>query len=138
MKEQNTFPLFERNQSLHELTIGNCVFSNLLNILYYPSPYRFDVIPLKTLGDIYDRFLGYAVRIDDKGNVSLMLKEEYRKSNGAVTTPQNLVNKTIESVLDTEILVTKPVEEILKLRFVDPACGSGVFLVTLFDILSSL
>lgn len=131
-------PLFERNQTLHELTIGNDVFSNLLNVLYYPSPYRFDVIPLKTIGDIYDRFLGYAVNIDDNGKVSLRLKEEYRKSNGAVTTPQNLVTKTIESVLDTAALVTKPVDELLKLRFVDPACGSGVFLATLFDILSSL
>ncbi|MBD5214010.1 MAG: N-6 DNA methylase [Bacteroidales bacterium] len=131
-------PLFGRNEALHNLTISNDVFDCLLRVLYYPSPYRFDVIPLKTISDIYDKFLGYTVVVEEDGKVSLKLKEEYRKSKGAVTTPQNLVIMTIENILDREELCKLSLGSLLSLRFIDPACGSGVFLVTLFDCISEI
>lgn len=130
-------PLFGRNVALNDLRICDTTFEEFLATLYYPSPYRFDVIPLKTLSDIYDRFLGYVVAIDVKNDITLTLKDEYRKSNGAVTTPLPIVDKTIETVISKEALASKTVDELLGLRFVDPACGSGAFLASIFDILAS-
>ena len=79
-------PLFKRIQSLQTLTIDNGVFERFLRHLYYPSPYRFDVIPLNTLSDIYDLFLGYELHIEGE-NVIDALRPEFQKTNGAVPTP---------------------------------------------------
>lgn len=79
-------PLFERIDSVHNLNIDDSVFEELLTYLYYPSPYRFDVIPTKLLGDIYEIFLSKKLIITENG-VSDVLKTEYIKSKGAVSTP---------------------------------------------------
>lgn len=131
-------PIFGRDPCLDNLAIADSTFDLLLSALYYPSPYRFDVIPLKTLSDIYDKFLGYAVAVGEDGKVTLSVKEEYRKSNGAVTTPLPIVEKTIDNALDMERLETESAEKLLGHSFVDPACGSGAFLASLFDTLSSI
>lgn len=131
-------PIFGRNPTLDNLAITDSTFAPLLSALYYPSPYRFDVIPLKTLSDIYDKFLGYAVAVGENGKVTLSVKEEYRKSNGAVTTPLPIVCKTIDNALERAHLETESTEDLLEQSFVDPACGSGAFLASLFDTLSSI
>lgn len=71
-------PMFSRIAELQGLSIDNEVFKQLLNYLYYPSPYRFDVIPLKTLSDMYDTFLGYKLAIRN-GMIVNELKPEYKK-----------------------------------------------------------
>ena len=72
-------PMFKRIQSMQGLTIPNDVFKDFVEKeLYYPSPYRFDVIPLKTLSDIYDLFLGYQLIIkEDK--ITDELKSEFKQ-----------------------------------------------------------
>lgn len=124
-------PMFKKIAPLQSLSIDNDVFTHFLNSLYYPSPYRFDVIPLKTLSDIYDLFLGYQLVIRN-GKVTDELKEEFKKSNGAVTTPEHLVNKVIESTFSAS-LKRMSILQILKLNIVDIACGSGVFIVAAYD-----
>ena len=125
-------PMFKRIQRLQSLTIDNDVFERFLNKLYYPSPYRFDVIPLKTLSDIYDLFLGYELVVEGR-NVTDALRAEFKKSNGAVTTPASIVNQVIECTIPETILRNLSTEDILKLKIADIACGSGAFLVGVFD-----
>lgn len=124
-------PMFKRIPPLQSLSIDNDVFNRFLKNLYYPSPYRFDVIPLKTLSDIYDLFLGYQLVV--KGtNVTDELKEEFKKSNGAVTTPEFLVDKVIDCSFSTTIdQLTIP--QILNLKIIDIACGSGVFIIGAYE-----
>ena len=124
-------PMFKKIAPLQSLSIDNDVFTHFLNSLYYPSPYRFDIIPLKTLSDIYDLFLGYQLVIRN-GKVTDELKEEFKKSNGAVTTPEHLVNKVIESTFSAS-LKCMSILQILKLNIVDIACGSGVFIVAAYE-----
>jgi len=38
-------PLFARDLRLEKLEVPDKVFEQLLNLFYYPSPYKFDVIP---------------------------------------------------------------------------------------------
>ena len=42
-------PIFRRIKPIDSLTISDSVFDDLLSNLYYPSPYRFDVIPINVL-----------------------------------------------------------------------------------------
>lgn len=125
-------PMFRRIPPLQSLEIDNAVFEQFLRHLYYPSPYRFDVIPLKTLSDIYDLFLGYELVVDD-GNVSDTLRAEFKKSNGAVTTPSQIVNQVIECTISETTLSNLATTDLLNMKVVDIACGSGVFLVGVFD-----
>lgn len=125
-------PMFKRIQRLQSLTIDNDVFERFLNKLYYPSPYRFDVIPLKTLSDIYDLFLGYELVVEGR-NVTDALRAEFKKSNGVVTTPASIVNQVIECTIPDTTLRNLSTEDILKLKIADIACGSGAFLVGVFD-----
>ena len=127
-------PMFKKIPSLQSLQIDNSVFESFLANLYYPSPYRFDVIPLKTLSDIYDLFLGYQLVVDGS-SVTDELKAEFKKSNGAVTTPEALVNQVIECTIPFNTIVNLTIEQIFDLKIIDIACGSGVFLVGAYDYL---
>ncbi len=130
-------PMFRRITELQTLRIDNSVFKNLLANLYYPSPYRFDVIPLKTLSDMYDMFLGYRLVVRD-GIITNELRPEFKKSSGAVTTPEHIVRKVIKSTLSNGTINSLDVTDILKLSIVDPACGSGVFLAGVYDYISDI
>ncbi|MGN0028292.1 MAG: Eco57I restriction-modification methylase domain-containing protein [Marinilabiliaceae bacterium] len=130
-------PMFARIRQIQDLSIDNAVFSQLLSLLYYPSPYCFDVIPLRSISNIYDLFLGYHLEFDGGGQLKNVLKSEFRKSNGAVTTPEPVVDNTIRCTLPPDLLQSLTNEQILHLKFLDPACGSGVFLVSVYDHLLS-
>ena len=119
-------PMFKRIPPLQTLAIDNEVCERFLKHLYYPSPYRFDVIPLKTLSDIYDLFLGYELVVEN-GNVTDSLRSEFKKSNGAVTTPSPIVRQVIECTIPETTLSNLTTSEILDLKIADIACGSGAF-----------
>lgn len=127
-------PMFKRIPPLQSLIIDNDVFEQFVKQLYYPSPYRFDVIPLKTLSDIYDLFLGYELVVEGD-EVTDALRAEFKKSNGAVTTPASIVNQVIGCTLQETTLSNLSVQELLSLTIADIACGSGAFLVGVFDYL---
>ena len=127
-------PLFDRIELLHQLKIDNKVFNELLNLLYYPSPYRFDVIPTRLLSDIYEIFLARKLIIED-GIIEEALKLEYIKSNGAVSTPQYLVQDLLKRTIVAEKFIDKGIENIFETTVLDFACGSGIFLIEAFDYL---
>jgi hypothetical protein len=76
--------------------------------------YDFRYIPIELVSAVYDRFLGE--------------KEEERKAQGAYYTPMYLADTVVSQVWD---LLPSEVKE--KGQFLDPACGSGVFLVRSFQ-----
>jgi len=126
-------PLFERVDKLQRIELDDAIFDELLSLLYYPSPYRFDVIPTKLLSDIYEIFLSKKLTIE-KGQVSEVLKPEYLKSNGAVVTPKYLVQDLIERTLGFK---KESIADIFEKKILDFACGSGIFLIELFDYLEN-
>lgn len=82
-------------------------------------PYDFGVIPIETISAIYERFLN---PFDKKAAD----KEADVKKAGAFYTPRFLA----ELVLD---MALGEYSSLLGRRFLDPACGSGIFLVGLFN-----
>ncbi len=125
-------PLFDRIHLFQEIKISDEVFKLLLDLLYYPSPYRFDVIPTKLLSDIYEIFLAKKLIIE-KGIVTETLKLEYIKSKGAVSTPQYLVEDLLKRTILSKTLIENGITEIFNTKILDFACGSGIFLVEIFD-----
>jgi type I restriction-modification system DNA methylase subunit len=130
-------PLFDRIEAVHDLTIDDAVFTPLLEYLYYPSPYRFDVIPTKLLSDIYEIFLSKKLIIKD-GIVGVQWKPEYIKSKGAISTPQFLVRDIIKKTLTKNVIADEGIEKLISFKALDIACGSGVFLIELLDYLEEL
>lgn len=130
-------PLFDRNNTIHELEIVNEVIMELVDLLYYPSPYRFEVIPTKLLSDIYEIFLSKKLIIKN-GEVSEKLKLEYIKTNGAISTPQYLVQDLLKRTIIKESLTARGLESVSETKILDFACGSGIFLIETFDYLQDV
>lgn len=79
-------------------------------------PYDFAIIPIETISAIYEHFLKAA-------------GEEQKKEAGAFYTPRFLAEFVLDVALEGET-------SLLNKRFLDPACGSGIFLVGLFNRLA--
>ena len=78
--------------------------------------YDFKYIPVELISAVYDRFLGE-------------LKSEQRQ-RGAYYTPRFVADMAISQIVDR-----LPGQKLSELRFLDPACGSGIFLVRCFQLL---
>lgn len=79
--------------------------------------YRFDIIPLELISSIYEEFYHGAARGDDKTSRV--------RQDGVYYTPPVLAEFILSRVLPPAVLEKTP-------RIVDPACGSGIFLVEAF------
>jgi len=130
-------PLFDRINAIHEIEISNAVFDQLLQNLYYPSPYRFDVIPTKVLSDIYEIFLSKKLLIADN-EVKDEIKSEYLKTKGAVSTPQYIVQEIIRRTILKQKLLEEGIEALFDKKILDIACGSGVFAIEVYDYIEEV
>ena len=95
------------------------------------SPYLFNAIPVEILGTIYERFLGKVVRPKGRG-VMIEEKPEVRKAGGVYYTPRYVVDYIVEQTVG-KLIGDKTPEQTKRLRFLDPACGSGSFLIRVFE-----
>ncbi|MFA5012436.1 MAG: TaqI-like C-terminal specificity domain-containing protein [Ignavibacteria bacterium] len=100
---------------------------------YLNSPYDFNAIPVHILGSIYERFLGKVVNATAQ-RVKVEEKPEVRKAGGVYYTPKYIVDYIVENTVG-KIIVGKTPAQISKLRFADIACGSGSFLIGVFETL---
>ncbi len=123
--------LFKQHFS-EELIVGDVWLSEFLTkIGEEKSSYKFGYIAVEILGTIYERFLGKVVRAHGRGAV-IEEKPEVRKAGGVYYTPRYIVEYIVEQTVGKLLEDRKP-EETLKLRFLDPACGSGSFLLRVFE-----
>ncbi len=97
------------------------------------SPYNFDQIPISILGSIYERFLGKVVHATSK-RVKIEEKPEVRKAGGVYYTPDYIVRYIVKETVG-KIVEGKTPEEISKMAFADIACGSGSFLIEVYNLL---
>ncbi len=131
-----------------KLVIENKVIKSIIGSLYAPqSDYLFNVLPVEILGSAYEQFLGKQIIV--KGNrATIEEKPEVRKAGGVYYTPQYIVEYIVENTVGKKL---KEIEEkvrgskalsfgeglgeVAKLRIVDPACGSGSFLLGAYQYL---
>ena len=119
---------------------------------------------MQQLGSIYERLLEQEPVRDGVGNIVVRPNIYARKDSGSFFTPQELVDLIIDRTLKplaeerlrafedkskelksdrrpraerkAELLTLDPAEAVLDLKVLDPAMGSGHFLVTAVDFLS--
>lgn len=114
------------------LTIDDKILRDIIKRLYYPdSPYQFDVIPADILGQVYEQFLGQVIRLTTKGQAKIEDKPEVKKAGGVFYTPTYIVDYIVQQTVGRLLQDKKPGPkgDASKLRILDPACGSGSFLL---------
>ena len=89
--------------------------------------YDFSVISADVLGGMYEQYLGYV-----HGRKSEEKQKSKRKSQGIYYTPKYIVEFIVKETLGEVLKKTKP-KEISKIKVLDPACGSGSFLIAAYD-----
>lgn len=121
--------IFEPRPELEAVTVSNKVVREVIRDLQPEnSPYNFAVLPVEILGTIYERFLGRVVRTTEK-QVKIEDKPEVRKAGGVYYTPQYVVDYIVKNTLGELLAQCKTPPDAAKLKILDPACGSGSFLL---------
>lgn len=116
--------------------ISDDVLSGIINELYYPqSPYTFAVVETEVLGEIYEQFLGEIITIDARGRLEIISKPEVRESGGVVPTPRYIVDAIVQRTLEP-LLNGKTPADLENFTVADICCGSGIFLLAVFDFIA--
>ncbi len=116
------------------LSIDDKVMKDIICSLYYPSPYMFNQIPSDILGQVYERFLGKVIRLTAGHQAKVEEKPEVRKAGGVYYTPTYIVDYIVENTVG-KLLEGRTPESASALKIVDPACGSGSFLLGAYQCL---
>ena len=125
--------LFE--ELISEDVIGNIrsSFWTIIRQLYFPeSPYSFSVLSSDILGRIYEIFLAKKLAVVD-GELRIIKKPENAERD-IVTTPNFVVREILRQTA-SEIIQGKDANQINALKCADIACGSGAFLLELYQLL---
>jgi len=117
------------------LTIDDKVLKTIIQDLYYPkSPYEFSVLGVEILGNVYEQFLGKVIRLTAGHQAKVETKPEVKKAGGVYYTPQYIVEYIVENTVG-KLIAGKTPEEIAHIKVLDPACGSGSFLIGAYTYL---
>ncbi len=119
-----------------QLTIDDNVLKDIFTNLYYPdSPYEFSVLPADILGQVYEKFLGKVIRLTPTHQAKIEEKPEVRKAGGVYYTPTYIVDYIVKQTIGKLVAGKSPKGVVSKLKILDPACGSGSFLIGAYQFL---
>lgn len=104
------------------------------------APVNWRAMETEELGSVYESLLELQPQLGDDGKTLAFASEaaeqkgNQRKTTGSYYTPDSLVQALLDTALDpvldkTEAEAVDPVSTLLKLAVIDPACGSGHFLL---------
>ncbi len=152
-KDRNEFP----DDLTPSLDIDDKLLKEMIGRLYYPeSPYEFSVLPADILGQVYEQFLGKVIRLTEGHRAVVEEKPEVRKAGGVYYTPTYIVDyivkNTVGHLVGTDAATSSTPtlvkggkggfaatnitpKEVSKIRILDPACGSGSFLLGAYQYL---
>ncbi|MBN1137746.1 MAG: Eco57I restriction-modification methylase domain-containing protein [Anaerolineae bacterium] len=129
------------------LSIDDKTLKPIVANLYYPDcPYEFSVLPPDILGQVYEQFLGKVIRLTAGGRARVEEKPEVKKAGGVYYTPTYIVDTIVAHTLG-KLLAGLPRSagraarqawgspRAAPLRVLDPACGSGTFLLQAYQYL---
>lgn len=120
--------------TLH-LEIDDKPLKEIFKNLYYPDcPYEFSVLGADILGSVYEQFLGKVIRLTSGNRAVVEDKPEVKKAGGVFYTPAYIVQYIVQHTVGT-LLEGKTSKQAAGIRVVDPACGSGSFLIGAYQYL---
>ena len=110
---------------------------DVIEILYGKQgyyEYDFRAIPADILGAVYENYLGYQLAQSKKDSAGLKEKgKAKRKEEGIYYTPTFIVDYIINNTLVPVLTKCHSFDDIMKIKVLDPACGSGSFLIKAMD-----
>ena len=126
-----------------KLELDDKVLKEIISNLYYPeSPYEFSVLPADILGQVYEQFLGKTIHLTTGHQAKIEEKPEVRKAGGVYYTPRYIVDYIVKNTLgrlvdgrDPEKPKPIAVSKATEIKVLDPACGSGSFLICAYQYL---
>ncbi len=132
-------PEKDRHEAPDELTLGldldDKLLREIIKGLYYPeSPYVFSALPADILGQVYEQFLGKVIRLTEGHHAVVEEKAEVKKAGGVYYTPTYVVDYIVQATVG-HLLEGKTPRQAAKLKILDPACGSGSFLIGAYEYL---
>lgn len=116
------------------LSVDDKALKEIIGGLYYPSPYVFREIPADILGQVYEKFLGKVIRLTAGHQAKVEEKPEVRKAGGVYYTPTYIVDYIVKHTVG-ELVKDKTPAQVAALKILDPACGSGSFLLGAYQYL---
>jgi len=126
---------FQKEKISNGIIIDNKIVKNIISELYYPvCPYEFSVLSVEILGSAYEQFLGKQITLTKGGRATIEEKPEVRKTGGVYYTPQYIVDYIVKNTVG-KLIENKTPEEVCQIKIVDPACGSGSFLIGAYQYL---
>ncbi len=151
----------DRHEAPDEFTLAldldDKLLRDILRGLYYPdSPYEFSVLSADILGQVYEQFLGKVIRPTEGHRAVVDDKPEVKKAGGVYYTPTYIVDyivrqtvgKLVDEITGKEMggmggssmppkarAATGILNRVSQLRILDPACGSGSFLIGAYQYL---
>ncbi|MEJ7675013.1 MAG: N-6 DNA methylase [Chitinophagaceae bacterium] len=108
-----------------------------MNCITHISPYEFSVLGVEILGSAYEQFLGKQIKLSASHKVVIEEKPEVRKAGGVYYTPEYIVDYIVQNTVG-KLTEGKTPEQVAKLKIVDPACGSGSFLIGAYQHLTKM
>jgi len=143
--------LFQKHLT-DEVDVESTTIENLINGLYEVpggmASYDFSIIDADVLGAVYEQYLGHIANIVkqkakaaqakmDLGlpydeTIELTAKKQRRKEHGIYYTPKFITDYIVKETVG-RFLAERSTNEIRNIKILDPACGSGSFLIRAFD-----
>jgi len=126
---------FRADRLTPELKLDDKPLKEIFKNLYYPeSPYEFSVLGADILGHVYEQFLGKVIRLTEGHRAKVEEKPEVRKAGGVYYTPTYIVEYIVKNTVG-KLCEGKTPRQISSFRILDPACGSGSFLLGAYQYL---
>lgn len=111
------------------------LLESIINGLYrinQNAQFDFNAIDADVLGAAYEQYLGHKQRVDGTLTAETSARRSKRQQQGIFYTPKPIVRYIIDQTVGRRL---RAGADPYALRILDPACGSGSFLITAFDVL---
>jgi adenine-specific DNA-methyltransferase len=116
-----------------KISYDHNIIKKIIDIL---GDIKFREIDSDIIGRIYEIYLGQVLKVEaeirGKKRTKYQADNKERKKLGQYYTPKFVVDFIVKNTLGKLMEGKKP-EEIAKIRILDPACGSGSFLINAYD-----
>ena len=110
------------------LPIGDRPLARIIRDLHNPGGSRGPrLLPVEILGRIYEQSLAKVVSVTPESGAVVATDPEVKKAGGVYYTPHYVVDYIVRQTVG-KLLQNRPWQQ-AQLRIIDPACGSGCFLI---------
>lgn len=97
--------------------------------------YDFKIMPADILGTVYENYLGHRLSKSKKG-LTIDKDAKKRKEQGIYYTPNFIVDYIVKNALKPVLDKCRSINDLKKIKVLDPACGSGSFLIKALEVIN--